>query len=153
MEAPSRLDGLLAKPLQRGRRMSREEADAQHARYTEAADIAGPPATHISAQQFAKRAGVQRQTVDRWRNAAKVIALPRTGRGYLYPIEQLDRHNRLPPGLHDIIVLGGNGHETWNWLTSPHPRLAGDSPLSALKQGETEPVLRLWKSYLLGDFE
>lgn len=149
-DASSQLDRLRAGAPQRGRRMTTEEIEAQQG----VCNAAAPPASHVAAAEFGMQAGqAARQTVDRWRNQARVIALPRTGRGYLYPLDQLDENNQIPRGLSGLISAGGNGHALWRWLSSPHPQLGHDTPINALKAGKIEQVTGLYEAILRGDFD
>jgi hypothetical protein len=154
-DRPSRLIELLAEPAPRGERLSKQAADAQHVAHESQGFAAIQwPASYVTAEQFGEFAhGAKRQTIDRWRQAGKVIAIPRTGRGYRYPLDQLDSKGQIPPGLPRIIARGGNGHTTWNWLCTEHPRLGGDTPLFVLKNGDQESVFELFESFLRGDFE
>ena len=94
----------------------------------------------LSVTSFARLTGVSRSTVDRWRRADRVVALP-TGRGHRYPRDQLDEANQLPRGLDQVIGILGNGYLTWLWLGRTRYSLRGISPLEALRAGTRQAVM------------
>src|SRR5260221_8876064 len=103
--------------------------------------LAGPDM--LTAAQLAATLGVQRQTVDNWRKAGKLLALGRGRRGYIYPAWQVRDHRPLA-GLRAVLAALGPD-DPWRahrFLTSPEPRLADRVPIDMLRAGEVDAVVQ-----------
>lgn len=109
---------------------------------------------YMASEQFKSLAKVEsRGTINRWRIEGKIIGLPSTGRGYRYPVAQLDVERQIPMGLAKVIEVMGNGYTTWYWLTSPNPDLdGGGTPLEALKGERVADVLEMARAKASGAF-
>jgi hypothetical protein len=88
--------------------------------------------------------GVTKQAVSDRVRRRRLLAL-RTGSGRLvYPAFQFDGRHVLR-GLADVLgQIEPDDAEAWtvaSWLTTPDPALGGRTPVDALRDGDTDPVL------------
>ena len=102
----------------------------------------------VPVEKAAAMLGLTRQAVDRRRRAGKLIGLTMGRRGYLYPAWQFGEHGTIPGLEETLAALDSFG--PWSqvsWFISPNTRLGGRSPLSVLREGQVEPVVRAAQLY------
>ena len=96
----------------------------------------------LSSSQVGELLGISRQAVDKRRRAGRLLGLDTGRRGYSYPAWQLGESGGVLPGLEQTLAAL---HELSAWsklrffLSGVH-RLAGATPLAALRRGEVEAV-------------
>jgi hypothetical protein len=119
----------LARARLRGIRRKREmlEAEGGSVGTAEAAEILG---------------GISKQAVDKRRERGTILALPRGGGEYAFPLWQFDENSRdgLLPGLARVL-RSFSVEDPWmraEFMLAPNPRLGGKKPLDALGYGEVE---------------
>lgn len=86
-----------------------------------------------------------RQTVHNWILHGKVLALDDGNRKVL-PVWQFDSttRDRLVPGFKRVLdVLDRSPFSAAVWFTNRNPRLGNKSPISVLRTGDTETVLKI----------
>ncbi len=122
----------------RGIRRKREmlEAEGGSAGTAEAAEILG---------------GISKQAVDKRRERGTILALPKGGGGYAFPLWQFDEGTRdgLVPGLARVLRSFSVG-DPWmraEFVLAANARLGGRRPLDALKDGEDEAAVRAAAAY------
>lgn len=122
----------------RGIRRKREilEAEGGCLGTTEAAEILG---------------GISKQAVDKRRERQTILALPRGGGEYAFPLWQFDEGTKdgLVPGL-TVVLRSFSVESPWMWaefMLAPNDRLGGKRPLDALRDGEAEAVARAASTY------
>ena len=96
----------------------------------------------ISGAEAARLLGISRQAVDKRRRAGRLIGLSLGRRGFAYPVWQF-QDGEVLPGL-DRVLRQLDNDAPWVWvlfLLNPHERLAGATPLAALRQGRVDEVL------------
>jgi hypothetical protein len=92
---------------------------------------------------------ITRQAVDKRRRAGRLIGLDTGRRGYAYPTWQFAPAGGLLPGLEAVLAELAD-EDAWMraaFMLGPDSRLDGESPLSALRRGETEAVRAAARSY------
>lgn len=102
----------------------------------------------ISAVEVASLLGITRQAVDKRRRAGRLIGLTLGRRGYAYPAWQFTERGTLP-GL-ERVLEALRGHDPWMqaaFMVNPNTRLDGETPLSALRRGQTDAVIRAAAAY------
>jgi hypothetical protein len=102
----------------------------------------------LSAEETANVLGLTRQGVDRRRRAGRLLALTLGRRGYRYPIWQFADQGMLPGMEETLAALDSFGE--WSqvsWFINPNMDLDGRSPLSLLREGRVEPVVRAAHRY------
>jgi hypothetical protein len=102
----------------------------------------------LSAEQVAKLIGISRQSIDKRRSQNQLIGLTQGKRGYAYPAFQFEDGKTLD-GLKEVL-LALNGHDPWMqsiFFANGNDRLHGRTPLEALRQGETDAVVRAAEAY------
>lgn len=103
----------------------------------------------VNSEEAAQILGISRQAVDKRRNAHNLIALP-VGRSYVYPVWQFDPSRAMVlPGLEEVLHNLGV-QEPWMqtaWFMADNSLLEGQSPLTALRQGQLEAVLSAARLY------
>jgi hypothetical protein len=122
-------DSPLARARLRGIRRKREmlEAEGGSVGTAEVAEILG---------------GISKQAVDKRRERGTILALPRGGGEYAFPLWQFDDNTRdgLLPGLARVL-RGFSVENPWmraEFMLAPNARLGGKRPLDALRNGEVE---------------
>jgi hypothetical protein len=122
-------ESLLARARLGGIRRKREmlEAEGGSVGTAEAAEILG---------------GISKQAVDKRRERGTILALPRGGGEYAFPLWQFDENSRdgLLPGLARVL-RSFSVEDPWmraEFMLAPNPRLGGKKPLDALGYGEVE---------------
>ena len=122
----------------RGIRRKREilEAEGSCVGTAEAAEILG---------------GISKQAVDKRRERQTILALPRGGGEYAFPLWQFDEGTRdgLVPGLAGVL-RSFSVENPWmraEFMLAPNDRLGGKRPLDALRDGEAEAVARAASAY------
>ena len=102
----------------------------------------------LTAEEAARGLRLTRQAVDKRRKAGRLLALPLGRRGFAYPAWQFTRGGTLP-GL-ERVLAAFEERDPWMqavFLLSPDPRCGGRLPLSLLRIGEVEPVVRAARAY------
>lgn len=91
----------------------------------------------LPSAEFAARLGVSRQAVDKRRKAGRLIAVPASARGFLYPAWQV-HDGRLLPGLEQVLAVIGVDSPVMQlqFFVLPHPDLEGKRPLDLLRAGK-----------------
>lgn len=97
----------------------------------------------LSSDEMAHRLGVTRDTVNRRREAGRLLALSGAKRGFRYPAWQLDRHGKPVAGLERVLIAAGDAWSAYRWLTTTHPELDNRSGLDALRKGQESDLLAL----------
>jgi hypothetical protein len=102
----------------------------------------------VPVEEAAAMLGLTRQAVDRRRRAGKLIGLTMGRRGYLYPAWQFGEHGTIPGLEETLAALDSFG--PWSqvsWFIGPNTRLGSRSPLTMLREGQIEPVVRAAQLY------
>jgi len=102
----------------------------------------------LSVEQVSKLIGISRQAVDKRRSQNQVIGLTQGKRGYAYPAFQFEDGKTLV-GLKEVLDAL-SGHDPWMqsiFFANGNDRLNHRTPLDALRQGETEAVVRAAEAY------
>jgi hypothetical protein len=102
----------------------------------------------LTAAQAAEILSISRQMVEKRRRAGKLLAISTGRHGYRYPAWQFHKSGILL-GLEDVLEVLAN-HDSWMqvaFFVSKNDRLAGDTPIEALKAGKLEPVLNAAAAY------
>jgi hypothetical protein len=97
----------------------------------------------LSSDEMAHRLGVTRDTVNRRREAGRLLALSGAKRGFRYPAWQLDQHGKPVVGLERVLTAAGDAWSAYRWLTATHPELDNRSGLEALRKGQEHDLLAL----------
>jgi hypothetical protein len=89
--------------------------------------------------------------VDKRRERGTILALPRGGGEYAFPLWQFDEGTRdgLLPGL-TRVLRSFSVEDPWmrsEFMLAPDDRLGGKRPLDALREGEAEAALRTASAY------
>jgi hypothetical protein len=128
----------MARARLRGIRRKREvlQAEGGSVGTTEAAEILG---------------GISKQAVDKRRERGTILALPRGGGEYAFPLWQFDEGTRdgLLPGL-TRVLRSFSVEDPWmrsEFMLAPDDRLGGKRPLDALGEGEAEAAARAASAY------
>lgn len=93
--------------------------------------------------------GVSRQAIEERRRRRTVLALRTADHAWVYPAFQLDEHNRVVPGLADILdrFHPRASDDDWmiaSFLAAPQPGLGGATVVEHLRAGgDLAPVLAL----------
>lgn len=102
----------------------------------------------LSAEQVSELIGISRQAVDKRRSQNQLIGLIQGKRGYAYPAFQFE-DGKTVDGLKDVLDAL-SGHDPWMqsiFFANGNDRLNRRTPLDALRQGETEAVVRAAEAY------
>jgi hypothetical protein len=102
----------------------------------------------LSVEQVSKLIGISRQAVDKRRGQNQLIGLIQGKRGYAYPAFQFEDGKTLD-GLKEVLDAL-SGHDPWMqsiFFCKGNHRLNHRTPLDALRQGETEAVVRAAEAY------
>jgi hypothetical protein len=128
----------MARARLRGIRKKREmlEAEGGSVGTAEAAEILG---------------GISKQAVDKRRERRTILALPRGGGEYAFPLWQFDEGTRdgLVPGLTGVL-RSFSVENPWmraEFMLAPNARLGGKRPLDALRDGEAEAAALAASTY------
>lgn len=95
--------------------------------------------------------GISKQAVDKRRERQTILALPRGGGEYAFPLWQFDEGTRdgLIPGLTQVL-RSFSVENPWmraEFMLAPNVRLGGKRPLDALRDGEAEAAARAASTY------
>ena len=102
----------------------------------------------ISADEAATSLSLTRQGVDRRRRAGRLLALTVGRRGYRYPVWQFADHGMLPGIEETLVALNSFGEwSRMSWFINPTVDLGGRFPLSLLREGRVELVVRAAHRY------
>jgi hypothetical protein len=86
--------------------------------------------------------GISKQAVDKRRERGTILALPKGGGEYAFPLWQFDENTRdgLLPGLARVLKRFSveNPWMRAEFMLAPNARLGGKKPLNALRDGEVE---------------
>jgi hypothetical protein len=102
----------------------------------------------LTAEEVANSLGITRQAVDKRRRAGKLLAITTGRHGYRYPVWQFNQSGTLP-GLENVLGFLSD-HDEWMKLAffvGQNPRLDGQSPVEALRAGNTQRVLTAAEAY------
>lgn len=102
----------------------------------------------LSVEQVSELIGISRQAVDKRRSQNQLIGLTLGKRGYAYPAFQFEDGKTLD-GLKEVLDAL-SGHDPWMqsiFFANGNDRLNRRTPLDALRQGETEAVVRAAEAY------
>ncbi len=102
----------------------------------------------LSVEQVSELIGISRQAVDKRRSQNQLIGLIQGKRGYAYPAFQFE-DGRTLDGLKEVLDAL-SGHDPWMqsiFFANGNDRLNHRTPLDALRQGETEAVVRAAEAY------
>jgi hypothetical protein len=102
----------------------------------------------LSVEQVSELIGISRQAVDKRRSQNQLIGLTQGKRGYAYPAFQFEDGKTLD-GLKEVLNAL-SGHDPWMqsiFFANGNDRLNHRTPLDALRQGETEAVVRAAEAY------
>lgn len=102
----------------------------------------------LSSEKVAEVLQISRQAVDKRRAANQLLALTQGRRGYSYPSFQFEDGKTLP-GI-ELILTELSAIDPWmqlRFFTSPHERLAGKTPLEALRKGRVNDVISVASGY------
>lgn len=97
----------------------------------------------VSAGRMAKLLGISRQAVDKRRRRGRLLGLTQGRRGYAYPLFQFANGTTIQ-GLNEVLDAL-RSHSPWMQLAffvNPNERLAGRTPLDALRRGDAEGVVQ-----------
>lgn len=95
--------------------------------------------------------GISKQAVDKRRERQTILALPRGGGEYAFPLWQFDEGTKdgLLPGLTKLL-RSFSVEDPWmraEFMLAPNNRLGGKRPLDALREGEVEAATRAASTY------
>ena len=95
--------------------------------------------------------GISKQAVDKRRERGTILALPRGGGGYAFPLWQFDEGTRdgLVRGFARVLK-SFSVENPWmraEFMLAPSARLGGKTPLDALEDGEEEAAARAAAAY------
>ena len=102
----------------------------------------------LSVEQVSELIGISRQAVDKRRSQNQLIGLTQGKRGYAYPAFQFEDGKTLD-GLKEVLDAL-SGHDPWMqsiFFANGNDRLNHRTPLDALRQGETDAVVRAAEAY------
>jgi len=102
----------------------------------------------LSSGKVAELLKLSRQAVDKRRAANQLLALTQGRRGYSYPSFQFE-DGRTLDGLEEVL-RNLSALDPWmqlKFFTSPHERLAGKTPIEALRRGRVSDVVRTASGY------
>jgi hypothetical protein len=107
----------------------------------------------LTAEQFGKRLGVSRMTVNARRQKHELLGLDGAKRGFRFPAWQVDDDGKAFDALPQLFdLLGENAWNVYRFLTQRHAALEGISAKDALRHGKTTQVLQIAESLAQGDF-
>jgi hypothetical protein len=87
--------------------------------------------------------GVSREAVRAKHQRDEVLGLKAAKRGLRFPKWQVTSHGGLLPQIPDLFdLLGGDSWTVYRFLTQHHPKLEGNTALSALLRGKVQKVPR-----------
>jgi hypothetical protein len=95
--------------------------------------------------------GISKQAVDKRRERGTILALPRGGGEYAFPLWQFNEGSRdgLLPGLTKVL-RSFSVEAPWvraEFMLASNDRLGGKRPLDALREGEAEAAARAASAY------
>jgi hypothetical protein len=94
--------------------------------------------------QVARLCGISEQAVNKRRENGSLFAVNLGRREYYYPSWQFDRSGRPLAGLRDVLNAF-KVDDAWmrlNFFLTRDPRLDGETPLAALREGRVEAVCK-----------
>jgi hypothetical protein len=100
----------------------------------------------LSADQFAKRLGASRVTVNAKRRSGHVLGLEGAKRGFRFPVWQLDAEDKPYTVLAKLHQQLGGPWAVYRFLVQPHDELNGLTGLAALERGKNETALEAAES-------
>lgn len=107
----------------------------------------------LSSDEISKLLGVSRQTINRWRDAGKLLGFAIAKRGYRYPREQIGARGKPLEGLDRIIEqFGGDHWAAWRFLVSELPELDGKTGLDTISSGDIDALLNVIAARSHGSF-
>ncbi len=101
-------------------------------------DWAGPTAGPVEIERALK---IPRSTLHQWQRKGLVIGLLNGVRKNVFPLEQFV-DGKPVAGIAEVMAIIDHPRITWRWMKTPHPLLGGAKPLTRLKQGRQDEVLR-----------
>jgi hypothetical protein len=112
--------------------------------------FAGP--AMLSSDEFAKRLGVSRETVNQKRKRCEVIGLDGNARGFRYPEWQLIKGRPIPRLRELFARLENDAWAVYRFLTTPQPALGGETGVDAMRGKRTDQVLAVAQEMSQGAF-
>lgn len=107
----------------------------------------------LTADEFARRLGVSRVTVNARRQKHEFLGLDGAKRGYRFPAWQVDDEGKAYEALPRLFeLLGPNPWGVYRFLTQRHNVLGGTAAKDALRRGQTKAVIDAAESLARGDF-
>jgi biotin operon repressor len=110
----------------------------------------------LNGEQLAAELGLSRATVDNRRQEGKLLALEfGSKRGFRFPqwqrdlVEERDTRASFEAVLHRLAAVGP--WSRYRFFVQSSPRLAGRTPVEALRAGEGEAVLQAAESWAQGE--
>lgn len=99
-----------------------------------------------TADETAKELSITPEALEQWRNDRCVVAIPSRGKdgGWLYPKWQVVQGGVMM-GLPEVLKALPQSNDPWRdweWLTSNHVELKNVQPLSYIRHGRSDEVLR-----------
>lgn len=108
----------------------------------------------LSAEEFGKRCGVSRQTVNTWRTERRILALSGPKRRFLrYPAWQITDRGDLLPGLERVLAVLTGAWEAYDFLTGRWVSLDNQAAWAVLAAGRIEEVVKALESYRSADYQ
>lgn len=108
----------------------------------------------LSAEEFGRRCGVSRQTVNTWRVERRVLALSGPKRRFLrYPAWQITDRGELLAGLEPVLATLTGAWEAYDFLTGRWGALDHQPAWAALAAGRGEDVMKALESYRSADYQ
>ncbi|NBC14158.1 MAG: hypothetical protein GVY09_12600 [Gammaproteobacteria bacterium] len=108
----------------------------------------------LSAEEFGKRCGVSRQTVNTWRAERRILALSGPKRRFLrYPSWQITDRGDLLPGLERVLAVLSEAWEAYDFLTGRWSSLDNQTAWATLAAGRLEEVMKALESYRSADYQ
>jgi hypothetical protein len=107
----------------------------------------------LTTDDFARRLGVSRVTVNARRQKHELLGLDGAKRGYRFPAWQVDDEGKAFEAMPRLFeLLGPSPWGVYRFLTQRHNVLNGATGKDALGQGRTQAVLDAAESLARGDF-
>lgn len=103
----------------------------------------------MAAHDVAALLGITRQAVAKARAEGRLVGLPSAGGQYVYPSWQFGESGVLA-GLREVRRALSGGDDPWTFtafMISSNARLGGETPLTVLRRGDVDEVLRAAHAY------
>jgi hypothetical protein len=101
----------------------------------------------VPASEAAKLLGISRAAIHKARIGQRLLGIPRGQNQFQFPVWQFSR-GKILPGLREVYsVLAVNEWMKASFMLSPNTRLGKQTPLSLLRSGEIDSVVRAAQLY------